>query len=46
MIRKSPTILLVEDDVENRTAMAKILQSAAYDVVEVDNGQSALEHIL
>jgi two-component system C4-dicarboxylate transport response regulator DctD len=46
MIRKSPTILLVEDDVENRTAMAKILQSAAYDVVEMDNGQSALEHIL
>jgi two-component system, NtrC family, response regulator HydG len=46
MIRKSPTILLAEDDVENRTAMAKILQSAAYDVVEMDNGQSALEHIL
>src|SRR6188508_1438411 len=46
MIRKSPSILLVEDDVENRTAMAKILQNAAYDVVEMDNGQSALEHIL
>src|SRR5436189_2932356 len=46
MIRKSPTILLVEDDVENRNAMAKILQSAAYDVVEMDNGQSALGHIL
>lgn len=46
MIRKSPTILLVEDDAENRTAMAKILQSAAYDVVEMDNGQSALGHIL
>src|ERR1051326_2775678 len=46
MIRKSPTILLVEDDVENRTAMAKILKSAAYDVVEMDNGQSALGHIL
>ncbi len=46
MIRNIPTILLVEDDVESRTAMAKILQNAGYDVVEKDNGQSALDHIL
>jgi two-component system response regulator HydG len=46
MIRKSPTILLVEDDEENRIAMSKILQGAGYDVVEMDNGQAALDHIL
>jgi two-component system response regulator HydG len=46
MIRKNPTILLVEDDVENRAAMMKVLQSAGYDAIETDNGQTALDLIL
>jgi two-component system response regulator HydG len=45
MIRKSPKILLVEDDAENRLAMSKILQGAGYDVAEKDNGQDALDYI-
>src|SRR5262245_21296038 len=46
MIRKNPTILIVEDDVENRAAMVKVLQSAGYDTVEADNGQTGLDFIL
>ena len=46
MIRKTPTILLVEDDPENRSAMTKILQGAGYDVIEMDNGQAALDYIV
>jgi two-component system response regulator HydG len=46
MIRKSPTILVVDDDLENRTAMVKVLQGAGYDTLETDNGQSALDRIL
>jgi len=46
MIRKSPAILVVEDDVENRTAMIKVIQAAGYDTVETDNGQTALDTIL
>ncbi len=42
-IRKTPTILVVEDDAENRAAMAKVLQSAEYKVLETDNGQQALD---
>src|SRR3954465_2469254 len=45
MIRKTPVILIVEDDEENRKAMAKILKDAEYDVVEQDNGQAALDYI-
>jgi len=45
MIRKNPKILVVEDDVENRTAMMKVLQGAGYDPVETDNGQSGLDYI-
>jgi len=46
MIRKSPTILVVEDDVENRAAMVKVLQGAGYDTKETDNGQAGLDSIL
>jgi two-component system response regulator HydG len=46
MIRKTPTILLVEDDDENRRAMSKALQSVGYTVIEMDNGQAAFDHIL
>jgi two-component system response regulator HydG len=46
MIRKNPRILIVEDDVENRTAMVKVLQSAGYDTLEADNGQTGLDYIL
>jgi two-component system response regulator HydG len=44
-IRKTPTILVVEDDTENRAAMVKVLESAEYKVVETDNGQQALDII-
>jgi two-component system response regulator HydG len=42
-IRKTPTILVVEDDTENRTAIVKVLESAEYKVRETDNGQQALD---
>ena len=42
-IRKTPTILVVEDDVENRAAMVKVLEGAEYKVLETDNGQQALD---
>jgi two-component system response regulator HydG len=42
-IRKTPTILVVEDDIENRTAIVKVLESAEYKVLETDNGQQALD---
>src|SRR5438128_6143078 len=45
-IRKTPTILVVEDDVENRTAMVKVLEAAEYKVLETDNGQQALDILL
>src|SRR5437870_4788474 len=44
-IRKTPTILVVEDDLENRTAMVKVLESAEYKVLQTDNGQQALDII-
>jgi two-component system response regulator HydG len=46
MIRKSPVILVVEHNAEDRDAMANIFSSAGYDVVDRDNGQSALDYIL
>src|SRR5205809_6359611 len=46
MIRTSPRILVVEDDVENRTAMAKVLQGAGYETSETDNGQTAFDFVL
>ena len=42
-IRKTPTILVVEDDTENRTAIVKVLDGAEYEVRETDNGQQALD---
>src|SRR5437867_10649127 len=42
-IRQTPTILVVEDDAENRTAMVKVLEAAGYHVRESDNGQQALD---
>jgi two-component system response regulator HydG len=42
-IRKTPTILVVEDDAENRAAMLKVLEGAEYRVLETDNGQQALD---
>jgi two-component system response regulator HydG len=45
MIRKTPTILLAEDDAENLAAMARILRAAEYKVVEQDNGQSAFDYL-
>src|SRR6516164_1052654 len=42
-IRKTPTILVVEDDAENRAAMVKVLESAEYKVLQTDNGQQAVD---
>jgi two-component system response regulator HydG len=44
-IRKTPTILVVEDDIENRTAIVKVFEGAEYKVLETDNGQQALDII-
>ncbi len=45
-IRKIPTILLVEDEIENRTAMVKVIEGAGYKALETDNPQQALDWIL
>jgi two-component system response regulator HydG len=45
-IRKTPTILVVEDDTESRMAMLKILESVGYKTMEADNGQTALDLLL
>ena len=42
-IRKTPTVLVVEDDAENRAAMVKVLEAAEYKVMQADNGQQALD---
>jgi two-component system, NtrC family, response regulator HydG len=44
-IRKTPTILVVEDDAESRAAMVKVLESVGYKTVEADNGQQAFDII-
>src|SRR5215510_8027672 len=44
-IRKTPTILVVEDDAESRAAMVKVLQSVGYKTIEADNGQQAFDII-
>jgi len=44
-IRKTPTILVVEDDAENRAAMVKVLEAAEYKVLETDTGQQGLDLI-
>ena len=45
-IRKTPTILVVEDDPESRTAMIKVLEGAEYKTMEADNGQQAMDLLL
>lgn len=42
-IRKTPTILVVEDDAENRAAMVKVLEASEYKVLQTDNGQQAVD---
>jgi two-component system response regulator HydG len=44
-IRKTPTILVVEDDTENRAAIVRVLEGAEYTVRETDNGQQAVDII-
>ena len=44
-IRTTPTILVVEDDAENRAAMVKVLEAGEYRVLETDNGQQAIDVI-
>lgn len=45
-IRKTPTVLVVEDDAESRTAMLKVLEGVGYKTLEADNGQQGLDTIL
>jgi two-component system response regulator HydG len=45
-IRKTPTILVVDDDAESRSAMLKVLEGVGYKTLEADNGQSGLDIIL
>src|SRR6185369_748849 len=42
-LRTTPTILVVEDDAENRAAMVKVLEAAEYKVLQTDNGQQAID---
>jgi two-component system response regulator HydG len=42
-IRKTPTVLIVEDDLEHRKAMLRILQNEGYATMEADNGRDGLE---
>jgi two-component system response regulator HydG len=44
-IRKIPTILVVEDETESRTAMVKILDAAGYKTAESSNGQEGLDRV-
>lgn len=45
-IRKNPTILVVEDDPESRTAMLKVLEGAGYKTLDADNGQQGLDLVM
>ena len=45
-IRKTPTVLVVDDDAESRAAMLKVLEGSGYKTLEADNGQQALDIIL
>jgi len=45
-IRKTPTVLVVDDDAEGRAAMLKVLEGSGYKTLEADNGQQALDIIL
>jgi two-component system response regulator HydG len=42
-IRKIPTVLVVDDDAESRTAMLRVLEAAEYKTLNADNGQQALD---
>ncbi len=43
--RKNPTVLVVEDDADERTVIAKLLRNAGYGVHEADNGQTGIDRI-
>ncbi len=45
-IRKTPTVLVVEDDLEHRKAMMRILGNEGYGTIEADNGQDGLEQAI
>ena len=40
------TVMVVEDDQDTREAIAYVLTDAGFDVVEYDNGQTALSHLV
>lgn len=44
-IRTTPTILVVEDDTENRRAMVRVLEAEGYEILEAENGQEAHDTI-
>src|SRR3972149_8219581 len=45
MNRKNPTVLLVEDDADERAVLTKLLRNAGYSVHEADNGQAGADRI-
>jgi two-component system, NtrC family, response regulator HydG len=45
-IRTTPRILIVEDDVDNRAAMIRVLENAGYKAMGTDNGEKGFDRIL
>jgi two-component system, NtrC family, response regulator HydG len=45
-IRKTPTILVVDDDAESCLAMVKILEGVGYKTMQCGNGQEGLDRII
>ncbi|MBV5316767.1 MAG: AAA family ATPase [Desulfobulbaceae bacterium] len=41
---KIPTVMVVENDQDNRNLLVRLLQTVGFDVLEAVNGQEALEH--
>ena len=40
---KKANVLVVEDDSDNRAAIVRVLQAAAYKVADTDNAEKAFE---
>jgi CheY-like chemotaxis protein len=40
-IHTAPKLLIVEDDLEDRAAMVRVLEGAGYKTIKADNGEKA-----